>query len=141
MPTCELFSGPDLRTAQLCSPLFAFAFQQTSDHALVHAARHASRVTRDSSAIERGDWYLFAEGALLVIGHVAEIAELRVGARSLMRFWLDVCFKAPNEGAGGLMCVPMTRPSRRMLVRLEDVAVTPLLCTQGETAMQFRRIL
>ena len=44
VPTCELFSGPDLRSAQLRSSLFAFALQKTLDHALVDAARHASRI-------------------------------------------------------------------------------------------------
>ena len=43
VPTCELFSGPDLRSAQLSSALLAFALQRT-DHALGDAARYASRI-------------------------------------------------------------------------------------------------
>ena len=48
VPTCEVFSGPDLRSAALSSSLLRFALKQT-DHALVDKGRHASRVTRDNS--------------------------------------------------------------------------------------------
>ena len=77
-----------------------------------------------------------------MIGHVAEIAELRIGVRMLVRLWLDACFQAPNEGADGYMCVPVRRVARSILVRLEAVAVTPLLvCAQSEGFRRFRRML
>ena len=97
---------------------------------------------RTGQAIDRGDWYLFAEGDLLVIGHVAEIAELRIGVVMLVRLWLDECFRAPNEGVDGCMSVPVMRKARSMLVRLETVAVTPLLlCDQSNIIRKFRRVL
>ena len=40
---------------------------------------------------------------MLVIGHVAEIAELRIGVSILVRFWLDECFRAPKEGVDGFL--------------------------------------
>ena len=85
---------------------------------------------------------MFAEGALLVIGHVAEIAELRIGATKLFRLWLDACFRAPRESLDGSLRVPVACAPCSMLIRLESVAVTPLIMSgQSESVRQFRRVV
>ena len=139
VPTCELFGGMDLYNAQLRSPLLTYAFQQTTDHRLVDAAWYASSITRDNSAIERDGWYLFAEGSVLVIGHVSEMVEFRMQGRMLLRLWLDQCYQAPLEGADGLLRVSRKEACRTMLVRLEGVAATPMLaCGESNGYREFR---
>ena len=82
---------------------------------------------------------MFAQGPLLMIGHVAEIAELRIGALRFVRLWVDECFKAPRESVDGSLRVPATCARRSMLIRLESVAVTPLIVSaQSESVRQYR---
>ena len=143
-PSSDFLHTTEL-TAAVSTSALLLALARTQDHVNLSGARYLSCIMRDRVEVRCGEWLLLACAGQRVIACVQELAEVVLPRGSYIRMW---CTHRQStgvtEGADAMMRLSKKDACSAgctLLVRLEQVSITQLLCEDRGDHLEFRYLL